>query len=194
MVGVFTMNISFTPPIDDPNVDKSSLHIQGIHADEDMMEIMEVLGYVGADITAVETPGIKVTEYAFAIKDGNRRVIGYNKNALELANNILPYPEERWCSKWILAHEIGHHLLDHVNNKRLSRRAEELQADRFAGFVMRLLEADSAEAVFVVKNIIFDSDLDYPPTYDREEYILKGWNEAQEYINLLTNQELQLKL
>ena len=43
---------------------------------------------------------------------------------------------------WVLAHEIGHHINGHVLAPDLSiedRRWEELEADKFAGFVLSKL-------------------------------------------------------
>ena len=47
----------------------------------------------------------------------------------------------------VLAHEIGHHITGHTVLNNLSSYAEELGADRFAGFVLGRIGADFTQAM-----------------------------------------------
>ncbi len=67
------------------------------------------------------------------------RSIVYNNAFL---NKVQNKADTDWASTvGILAHEIGHHLQDHSLAVYENRSEEELQADKFSGFILRKIGA-----------------------------------------------------
>ena len=79
----------------------------------------------------------------------------------------------------ILAHELGHiwcgHLDDTVNASNAHQF--ELEADRFAGGLMRLLGFDQNQALSFVPILSEQSNHSHPARSDRIEALLAGWQE-----------------
>jgi hypothetical protein len=106
----------------------------------------------------------------------------------------LSYGDE-WSNKFILAHEVGHHINGHTvdvlaanstNRVSLSTsRIQELEADEFAGFVLGRLGASLSEALSGVQSL---SDKDYsysthPRRSKRIAAIKKGFEESGGYVD-----------
>lgn len=106
----------------------------------------------------------------------------------------LSYGDE-WSNKFILAHEVGHHINGHTvdvlaanstNRVSLStRRIQELEADEFAGFVLGRLGATLSEALSGVQSLSDkdDSYSTHPRRSKRIAAIKKGFNESGGYVN-----------
>ena len=128
-------------------------------------------------------------------------------NAIALTMNGVRYimydPEfmtslsygDQWSNKFILAHEVGHHINGHTvdvlaanitNKVSLSTsRIQELEADEFAGFVLGRLGASLSDALSGVQSLS-DSDDSYsthPRRSRRIAAIKKGFNESGGYVN-----------
>ena len=106
----------------------------------------------------------------------------------------LSYGDE-WSSKFILAHEVGHHINGHTvdvlaanssNKVSLSTsRIQELEADEFAGFVLGRLGATLSDALSGVQ-LLSDEDDSYsthPRRSKRIAAIKKGFTESGGYVN-----------
>jgi len=106
----------------------------------------------------------------------------------------LSYGDE-WSNKFILAHEVGHHINGHTvdvlaanstNRVSLSTsRIQELEADEFAGFVLGRLGASLSEALSGVQSLSDkdDSYSTHPRRSKRIAAIKKGFNESGGYVN-----------
>ena len=106
----------------------------------------------------------------------------------------LSYGDE-WSNKFILAHEVGHHINGHTvdvlaanstNRVSLSTsRTQELEADEFAGFVLGRLGASLSEALSGVQSLSDkdDSYSTHPRRSKRIAAIKKGFNESGGYVN-----------
>ena len=100
-----------------------------------------------------------------------------------------------WTNKFILAHEVGHHINGHTvdvlaanNSNKVSlstSRIQELEADEFAGFVLGRLGASLSEALSGVQSLSDkdDSYSTHPRRSKRIAAIKKGFNESGGYIN-----------
>jgi Zn-dependent protease with chaperone function len=76
----------------------------------------------------------------------------------------------------LIAHEMGHHLNGHTLHRGGSEPALELEADEFAGFVLRKLGATLREAQEVMYLISgSQSSATHPARNDRMLAIEKGW-------------------
>lgn len=90
-----------------------------------------------------------------------------------------------WAKVGIIAHEIGHHLNDHMLSKHTGKaqmRQEELEADEFAGFVLNKLGASLEESQLFTDILNTEADdtfRTHPKKSLRLQAIKKGWNNAQ---------------
>ena len=106
----------------------------------------------------------------------------------------LSYGDE-WSNKFILAHEVGHHINGHTvdvlaanstNRVSLSTsRIQELEADEFAGFVLGRLGASLSEALSGVQSLSDkdDSYSTHPRRSKRIAAIKKGFEESGGYVD-----------
>tara|TARA_R110002124_G_C8923000_1_gene511369 strand:+ start:154 stop:1800 length:1647 start_codon:yes stop_codon:yes gene_type:complete len=106
----------------------------------------------------------------------------------------LSYGDE-WSNKFILAHEVGHHINGHTvdvlaanssNKVSLStRRIQELESDEFAGFVLGRLGASLSDALSGVQSLSDkdDSYSTHPRRSKRIAAIKKGFKESGGYVD-----------
>lgn len=133
---------------------------------------------------------------AAALQVQGVRYIFYNQKWMSSINNTS------YDGLFILAHEVGHHVNGHaldwvllasktVNPKTLSEgRAQELQADEFAGFVMAKLGASLNEASDAINNITNDSDDTYSTHPSRSKRLLaikKGYEKGGQNVSNNSN-------
>ena len=107
---------------------------------------------------------------------GQERFIQFDKAFLEAFQKRT---NNRWFVFGVLAHEIGHHLNGHTLEGVGSRPNKEIEADEFAGFVMKKLGATLTEAQGIFS---FLNATDGPPTHPvrakRYAAIKRGWDKA----------------
>lgn len=107
---------------------------------------------------------------------GQERFIQFDKAFLE---TFQKRTQNRWFVFGVLAHEIGHHLNGHTLEGVGSRPNKEIEADEFAGFVMKKLGATLPEAQGIFS---FLNATDGPPTHPvrakRYAAIKRGWDKA----------------
>ena len=124
---------------------------------------------------------------ALAITYKGNRYILYDKNFMKLINDYT----DDWSSVFILAHEVGHHINGHTRDAALStildeitlekQRQEELEADKFAGFVLAKLGASLDQTVAAVNLVSTNKDDLYsthPNKNKRLEAINFGYNSS----------------
>ena len=116
---------------------------------------------------------------------GNRYIL-YDKNFMQDLN----YKSNNWSSMFVLAHEIGHHINGHTRELTISKyldsqslfkeRAEELEADEFAGFVLANLGASYEQAIQGISLIASEIDSGtHPNKTKRINAIKAGFNKAK---------------
>lgn len=99
---------------------------------------------------------------------------------------LLSYSDNQsgsyWSSMSILAHEIGHHLSGHTLLYNGSNPyQEELEADKYSGFILYKLGASLNQAIAAI--IVLGSEQasnTHPSKADRIKAISSGWNEANQ--------------
>lgn len=119
------------------------------------------------------------------IDGNNRRYIYYNPAFMERIKNKA---RTDWAALAILAHEIGHHLLGHrtedggktPQEEEEVRHRQELEADKYSGFILRYLGASVREAQSAVEAYGDDNDgsATHPPMRARLDAVRDGWDEA----------------
>lgn len=117
-------------------------------------------------------------ENAVATVINNERYILYDPR-------LLAYTDQQsgnyWSSMSILAHEIGHHLSGHTITNKGSNPSDELEADKFSGFVLYKLGASLSHAKAAMETLGSETEsLTHPAKQRRLEAIEKGWNDANE--------------
>lgn len=114
-------------------------------------------------------------ENAVATIIDNKRYIIYDQRLFNFSDR---YGATYWNSMSILAHEIGHHLSGHTLNSH-SNLNDELEADKFSGFILFKMGAKLSEAINAISLLGSENDSDtHPSKHLRINAITKGWNEA----------------
>jgi hypothetical protein len=105
-----------------------------------------------------------------------KRYILYNPAYITWINTVT---KNKWAAMALLAHEVGHHLNGHTIRKGGSTPQLELEADEFAGFVLRKSGASLEEAQEVMKYIArTETSKTHPGRASRMAAIENGWNRA----------------
>lgn len=110
-----------------------------------------------------------------------RRMILYNEDFIRRAKKN---PESKWEVYSIIAHEIGHHILDHnfEETDPTQRRAMELAADEFSGRILRALCLTQEDALVALKGLPTLNHPFYPPNSARIAFAADGWTKKNEAI------------
>jgi hypothetical protein len=114
---------------------------------------------------------------AAAMTYQGQRYILYNPTFI---NNLDRAANDRWASISVLAHEIGHHALNHtIGEGGNDSRTRELAADEFSGLVMAKMGASLDQAQIAMK-LISDpyGSASHPGEAQRLAAIAKGYYAA----------------
>ena len=101
----------------------------------------------------------------------------------EFINKIEKDAKSRWAVYSVMAHEIGHHLLNHnfAEQDPEKRKQMELEADEYSGRVLMTLCAEEDEALSAIDNLSnYRTDTYYPPKSARKSSISNGWIQQKE--------------
>lgn len=108
----------------------------------------------------------------------NKRYILYDPKLLAYTDQ---YSGSYWSSMSILAHEIGHHLSGHTITSKGSNPSDELEADKFSGFVLFKLGASLSQAKAAMEALGSPNESSTHPAKHRRLFAIEtGWNEANE--------------
>ncbi|MCB0586681.1 MAG: hypothetical protein KDD06_15335 [Phaeodactylibacter sp.] len=113
---------------------------------------------------------------------GGRKYILYSEDFIRRAEQSA---QNKWVVYSILAHELGHHILDHDFSEKDpgKRKLMELEADEFSGSVLRSLCSKQEDAMAAL-NELSGAPIHpfYPPVSARIEFIANGWIRKDEAI------------
>ena len=113
---------------------------------------------------------------AVAYQKGKKRYIGYNAFFLE---RLTQETGTDWSAISVLAHEIGHHFLGHTLHPPTSF-SEELEADKYSGFILYQMGATLEETLAAIKEVGHEFDTTFHPSIQlRQQAIKQGWEEAR---------------
>lgn len=129
---------------------------------------------------------------AAAIVYQEKRYILYNQEFMQLADEIS---NNSWASISILAHEIGHHLQGHTLTQDGSRPPIELEADKFAGFVLARMGASLQDAQSAIMSLVSEQgSATHPKRSERLMAIAAGFkNGSNKKANKINGLVLQPK-
>lgn len=142
--------------------------------EREIEQIKSILSYSGLPINFdIFSSNI---ENAVAVMIENKRYIIYDPRLLQYTDtNSNSY----WTSMSILAHEIGHHLSGHTLKNDNDKLNNELQADKFSGFILFKLGASLKQAQTAINLLGTEEDTEtHPSKYKRLGIIKQGWEEA----------------
>ena len=120
--------------------------------------------------------------YAASIDNAVATIIN-NKRYILYDPKLLSFTDMKsgnyWSSMSILAHEIGHHLSGHTITNIGSNPKDELEADKYSGFILYKLGASLEEATNAIRTLETENgSATHPPRFSRIEAISEGWNSA----------------
>lgn len=147
-----------------------------ISEDTDVPEIISmIIAYTGL-CPNFEIREADVKNAKAAIRD-KKRVILYNKEYIAKLNRKS---RTYWAGVSVLAHELGHHLNGHTVSYDKSDLEAELEADQFAGYILRKMGASLEEAQAAIKTVGREQETESHPGKDsRLNAIRKGWISAE---------------
>lgn len=90
--------------------------------------------------------------------------------------DLINETSSEWTGKFILAHEIGHHLYGHSLNNGTSNHEYELDADYFAGRSLSILGASLEQTLAATSILPERASSSHPARVDRIEKAKEGWN------------------
>jgi hypothetical protein len=152
---------------------------------EDLLDRIVTIGGVKQKYNICVTPNIANAGAAIHW-DTAKKIIIYDPVFLNKWADLSG--ELYWGVVTILAHEVGHHVLGHTARANLNatlekKRSNELEADRFAGYVLGKLGASLDNTLALMKKMdvkINDSKHSHPNGGKRIVSIKTGWLKACE--------------
>lgn len=154
----------------------SDLHALAGRQDPEVVALVEnILAYSGLEMNFIleEKPGY---ENASAVIRNGQRYLLYDP---EWLREIARDHDTDWVRLGVLAHEIGHHVQGHTLDEEGSKPPNELQADRYAGFVLGLMGATLPEAMTSMEHHHEKASRTHPGKQDRVKATLEGWERAR---------------
>ena len=95
-----------------------------------------------------------------------------------------------WSGKFVLAHEIGHHLNGHSLNNGSSNHKYELEADYFAGRALANLGASLDETLAVTEGMGTKATYSHPGRAERAKQAKAGWKSiTNKALTIMVKQE-----
>ncbi len=138
-------------------------------------EILAATGIPGvADRIQVRASAETANAEAQIGEDGQRYIF-YNSTFMrELGAKTQKY----WALVFVIAHEVGHHIAGHLDFAGQNHRVE-LEADRYAGFILGRMGASHDEAIAAVGAIgAGDGTSTHPPRDQRVQIVSLGWKDG----------------
>ena len=161
--------------------------LKGFAADKEADDALdEILAVIGAAKNFYLIPCDEINN-ALALTYKGERFILYDKDFIDKINKAT----NDWSGKFILAHEVGHHINGHTRDFLIAsvlddqtkekQREEELEADEFAGFIVAKLGAKYNQIKELINTIAPEKDDKYsthPNRSKRLEAIKKGFDKV----------------
>jgi hypothetical protein len=134
--------------------------------------VVNVIRETGLAQNFVILPGNveKVTAY---IND-NERILEYNPEFMQKLEG-----DTNWLGISVLARQIGHHLGHHELKNGEASIEEELEADKYAGFVLQKMGASLDEAISALEKAASENSSSSSSLNSRLASLSTGWNNAQ---------------
>ena len=147
-----------------------------IEAEGALQKIMRLVGLpANFEIRAASVPN--AAAFVDCDINGNcKRYILYNQEFMENLKNETSSPHAEYA---VLCHEIGHHLSGHTITNSGKNYDLELEADKFAGFMLFKLGLTIDEAKKTYSNLPISGSTTHPPKDARMAALTNGWYDAK---------------
>jgi uncharacterized protein (TIGR02145 family) len=171
-------------------VDKNALCTQasGFMSEQDVERLIgEMLAMQGLKNRYIVVGCQSVTNCIATVDKDKRPVILFNPAFLQRVQKLhfsesdLPVIGERdWPTLTILAHELGHHMNNHLTNPLpdATRRGMELEADETAGFLLYLMGGQLEQGRLAFREASETGSYTHPPRAQRHEALGRGYADA----------------
>ena len=138
-------------------------------------EILAATGIPGvADRIQVRASAETANAEAQVGEDGQRYIF-YNSTFMR---ELGAKTHQFWSQVFVIAHEVGHHIAGHLDFAGQNHRVE-LEADRYAGFILGRMGATHDEAIAAVDGIGAGAgSATHPPRDQRIQIVSLGWNDG----------------
>lgn len=170
-----------------PRDDRACPRSSNFMSEEDVNRLVsEMLGRIGAMNRYIVMGCTQVDNCQATVVDG-RPYILYNPQFLQsvrwldFSSKQLPTVQARdWETLTILAHELGHHINNHLTNPLPGATGAdmELEADRSAGFMIYLMGGSLAQASSAYAQVAEKGGYTHPGRLPRLEALRKGYEDA----------------
>jgi hypothetical protein len=134
--------------------------------------VVNVIRETGLSQNFVIIPG-NVEQVTAFIKD-NERILEYNPEFMQKLEG-----DTNWHGISVLAREIGHHLSNHELKNGEPSIEEELEADKYAGFVLQKMGASLADALSALENSASEDSSSRSSMNARLASLSTGWKNAE---------------
>ena len=109
------------------------------------------------------------------ISDSNQRYIFYNASFMQ---EMQAKTGRYWSLVFVVAHEVGHHIAGHLDFQDQNHQVE-LEADRYAGFILGRMSASYDDTISAVRAIASaDGSASHPPRDQRIQAVSLGWSDG----------------
>lgn len=142
---------------------------------EALEAVANIVRYTGLSQNFEVYENFNITTAIAYIKKG-KRYVAYNPRFML---RVKDRTQTDWGAISVLAHEIGHHLAGHTLIRKRRNLNEELEADKFSGFVLHQMGATLEQAKSVINLVEMNSNPEtHPPKTERLIAISLGWLDA----------------
>ena len=134
--------------------------------------VVDVIRETGLAQNFIIIPGD--VDDVIAYIENNERVLSYNPNFMKQVQN-----DSNWVGISVLARQIGHHLGNHELKNGKPSAEEELDADRYAGFVLQKMGATMQDAIHALEEGLKDKTDFTVNKNKRIAALVEGFNKAK---------------
>ena len=138
--------------------------------------VNQLLSFAGLAQRGIVVRTANVGNAVAMVREKNRRYIFFSSGFIE---DLRAKSGSDWAAKTVFAHELGHHLNQHLLAEDADRQIQELEADTYSGHVLCRLGATLEEArkAFTVPGAVETAT--HPAPAARLEAVTQGWRETK---------------
>lgn len=140
-------------------------------------EILSATGIPGVAERILVRASADVPNAEALIGEDGKRYILYNATFMqELQSKTRKY----WSQVFVVAHEVGHHIAGHLDFDGQNHQVE-LEADRFAGFILGRMGASHDDGLAAARMVGTEKETETHPSRDqRVQAVSLGWSDGQD--------------
>jgi len=139
--------------------------------------VAKILMYTGLEPNfVIMATTLKSVKNVITYIKGTKRYIEYNPDFIK---DLKLKSNTNWAAVSVLAHEIGHHLLGHTLDYGVINPDNEIEADKFSGFILCKMGASLDQTIAAIETVGHNLDtIKHPKKIARIDAIKRGWEQA----------------